>query len=322
MGKAFENHFFHFPHPPEPTLTLPGPPSPKHPFYAITKHEVNLTLAGTSNKSAPGPSGIGYKLVKRAFHSHPEYILDIYNATLHLGHHPWMTAKIVILPKPNKPDYSATKAYRLVLLLKCFSKVLKKIVANCFTFNSNIHNILPQSQFGSCPYHSATDACSLLHYKASMTINSGRIGGILLFNISRFFDHLDPSFTSRILDHLGIDDFTIAWVRDFMTRHNVTMSFNNHMTEPLEPDLGMPQGSPLSPILSALVTGPILCLADTWKDSDLTLYIDNGNIFASGPTYQATAAKLTKAALDVFTWLKQSGFTIDNNKCKVMFFRP
>ena len=96
-----------------------------------------------SNKSAPGPSKIGYKLVKWVFASHPEFILDIYNAALCLGHHPWTTAKVVIIPKPNKPDYSEAKAYCPVSLLECYGKVLEKIVANRFTLDSNLHNILP-----------------------------------------------------------------------------------------------------------------------------------------------------------------------------------
>jgi hypothetical protein len=100
------------------------------------------------------------------------------------------------------------------------------------------------------------------------------------------------------------------------------MSFNNHTTDTLEPELGMPQGSPLSPILSALVTSPILRLADTWDDADLTLYVDDGNIFASSPTYQGTADKLAQAARQVFLWLRDSGFSIDTEKCKLMFFHP
>lgn len=109
---------------------------------------------------------------------------------------------------------------------------------------------------------------------------------------------------------------------DFMTCRKITMSFNNHMTDPLEPDPGTPQGSPLSPILSALVMGPILWLAETWVDSDLTLYVDNGSIFASGPTYKATTEKLTRAASCVFTWLRNSGFSVDADKCEMMFFHP
>ena len=322
MGKTFASRFFQFPSPEKPVLTLPGEPAPQRRFYMITNSEVERALSRTSNKSAPGPSGIGYKLVKWAFAAHPEFLLDIYNTALHLGHHPWTTATVVIIPKPNKPDYSAAKAYRPVSLLECFGKVLEKIVANRFTSDSNLHHILPQAQFGLRPYHSATDACTLLQYKAKTTTSSGRIGGTLLFDISRFFDHLDPSFTSQVLRHLGIDDNMVKWVRDFMTRREVMMSFNNHRTDPLSPDLGTPQGSPLSPILSALITGPILRLAETWDDTDLTLYVDDGNIFASSPTYEGTAAKLTKAANQVFSWLHQSGFTIDREKCEVMFFTP
>ena len=322
MGHSFSSRFFHFPSPEKPILTLPGQPAPTRPFYAVIKAEVEQALSGTTNKSAPGPSGIGYKLVKWAFDAHPELILDIYNAALRLGHHPWTAAKVVIIPKPNKTDYSAAKAYRPVSLLECFGKVLEKIVANRFTSDSNLHGILPPSQFGSRPYHSATDACTLLRYKASTMIKSGRIGGTLLFDISRFFDHLDPSFTAWVLHHLGIDDLTTKWVTDFMSRREITMSFNNHVTNTIHPDLGTPQGSPLSPILSALVTGPILRLAETWDDTDLTLYVDDGNIFASSPTYEGTTAKLTQAANKVFSWLHQAGFTIDREKCEVMFFHP
>lgn len=80
-------------------------------FYPITHEEVTTALSGMSNKLALGPSGIGYKVVKWAFEAHPDFILNIFNATLHLRYHPWTTAKVVILPKLNKEDHSAAKAY-------------------------------------------------------------------------------------------------------------------------------------------------------------------------------------------------------------------
>ena len=111
MGKAFEERFFQFPHPQTPVLELPGTLAPKRPFYEVTVREVKYTLSSTSNKSAPGPSRIGYKLIKWVFACHRDFILDIYNATLCLGYHPWTTAQVVIIPKPNKLDYSQAKAY-------------------------------------------------------------------------------------------------------------------------------------------------------------------------------------------------------------------
>lgn len=305
-----------------PVINLPDDPLPQHPFYLITQDNVRNVLFGISNKSGPGPSGIGYKLVKWVFEAHPDFILDIFNAALRLGHHPWTTTKVMILPKLNKEDYSAAKSYQPVSLLEYFGKTLEKVVANCFTSDSNLHNNLPLAQFGSRPYHLATDACNLLWYKAEMTTQSGRIGGVLLFDISRFFDCLDLTFTSQVFRHLGIDDEMVLWVNDFMSCRTITMAFNNHTMDPLTPDLGTPQGSPLSPILSVLVTGPILCLVESWEDLDLTLYVDNRSIFALGPTYKVTADKLTTAANCIFSWLRDSGFTINADKCKTMFFQP
>ena len=71
-----------------------------------------MALSGTSNKSAPGPSGINYKLVKWAFKAHPDLIPNIFNTTLCLGHHPWTTEKVVILLKP----VMLQRAYSLLLV--------------------------------------------------------------------------------------------------------------------------------------------------------------------------------------------------------------
>ena len=41
----------------------------------------------------------------------------------------WRQATRAILKKPNKPDYSLPKAYRVISLLNCLGKVSKRILA-------------------------------------------------------------------------------------------------------------------------------------------------------------------------------------------------
>jgi hypothetical protein len=47
------------------------------------------------------------------------------------GYHPrcWRQAMTVIIPKPNKPDYSDPKAYQPIALLNCLGKILEKLMA-------------------------------------------------------------------------------------------------------------------------------------------------------------------------------------------------
>src|SRR6266850_4001479 len=148
------------------------------------------------------------------------------------------------------------------------------------------------------------------------------VGAILLFDISWFFDHLDPSLTICTLLHLGVDQTTCNWVHSFMTNHSIFLSFNDYSSSLFSPKIGTPQGSPLSPILSALFTAPLLHHAAWWEHEDLSLYIDDGTIYSSGPTYAAAASHLTHAVSEVFTWLHSFGLVPDTNKMELMFFHP
>jgi hypothetical protein len=135
---------------------------PQRAFTRVTEDEVRRALSSTSNKSAPGPSGITYKLLKWTFEANPSLIITTLNRALEHGTHPWGTADVVVIPKPHKPDYSVAKAYRPISLLECTGKLLEKIVANRLGADERNHRLIGPSQFGSRKYHSALDAATLL----------------------------------------------------------------------------------------------------------------------------------------------------------------
>ena len=81
--------------------------------------------------------------------------------SLHLGihHDAWKRSIMVIIPKPNKPSYSAPGVYRPIQLLECLGKLLEKIVVKRLMFDcSRYHLISPE-----CQGHSSLDAPSELN---------------------------------------------------------------------------------------------------------------------------------------------------------------
>jgi hypothetical protein len=160
----------------------------------------------------------------------------------------------------------------------------------------------------------------LLRYKVEMTIRSGNIGGVLLLDISCFFDHLNPATMVVTLADLSIDANTCTWVHSFMTEWTLCFTFNDEQSDPFHQDMGVPQGSPLSPILSTLFTSPLLRKALSWSSQDLALYVDDGCIYASGPTFVAVAHQLATAASLLLSWLRRLSLTVDADKTELMFF--
>ena len=184
MSAAFQARFFN-------PVRLPvdqvqpddPPPLPPRNFIPISRDEVANALAKTSNKSAPGSSGITYKLIKWAFAAHPDWFLKIFNAAISLGYHPWSKAIVVIIPKPSKPDYCLPKAYHPISLLECCGKLLKKVIAKRILSDAHSFEILPPHQFGSHDYHCATDAALCLVHNAQAAIAMGHVASTLLFGV-------------------------------------------------------------------------------------------------------------------------------------------
>ena len=85
-------------------------------FPPISAAEVREALDDTSESSSPGPDKITWRILKKAtwVSGAIEGLASLYNCSVESGVWPdWFkSSECVIIPKPNKPDYTVPKAYR------------------------------------------------------------------------------------------------------------------------------------------------------------------------------------------------------------------
>ena len=269
-------------------LHHPLDPPPREPraWTPITPDEVTVALR-TAAHTAPGPSGVGYKLLKWAHEARPDYLPYLLNLCLNLGYHPWKTATVVMINKPQKPDYAVPKAYCPIALLECTGKLLEKIVAKRINADIEHHDLLPMTQFGSRPKHNAIDVVASLVHKIQGTVATGHAAALLLFDISGFFDNVNPLRATEILRNKGFPPSVCTWALSFLTGRKAAIRVGNYVSEPFPVLNGTPQGSPLSPILSTLYTSPLLDITKIWQHADLSLYVDDGAIYTVSATLKA-----------------------------------
>ena len=94
--------------------------------------EMQEVLKACSNISAPGPDYITWQHLKLILASNTcaVGILSLANACLSLRHWPRHFKKSVsiIIPKPGKPTYDTSKAFRPIVLLNALGKLIEKMI--------------------------------------------------------------------------------------------------------------------------------------------------------------------------------------------------
>ena len=130
----------------------------------LTLEEVEAAIMQSRSDKAPGLDEITFRVWKELWPALGGVVLKLYQASLDLKYVPqrWRTAKIVVLRKPNKPDYSVPKAYRPISLLETISKGLEAVVARRLSYLAETYRLLPENHFGGRLQRSAEQALNLL----------------------------------------------------------------------------------------------------------------------------------------------------------------
>ena len=257
-----------------------------------------------------------------AFEASPLRFVDLFNACLHLGHHPWRTGTVVILPKPGKSNYSVAKAYCLITLLECCGKLLEKIVTSRILHDNLTHQLIPSSQFGSRDYSCAVNAAMCLTHNISDTLKSRNAGTLILFDIQGFFDNIHPGRLVKVFRDLGFPPSLVLWLESFLHDRSVSYQFNGFRGNPFDVDFSSPQGSPLSPIISAIYTSPLLRRVQIWIHKTLSLFIDDSSVYAASVSIRGAAATAISVVEEILGWLKRNGLCAAKEKTEFMSISP
>jgi hypothetical protein len=213
------------------------------------------------------------------------YLHHLFAACLRLGHHPaaFKQASTVMLRKPDKDDYEQPKSWRPVALLPCMGKLLEKIFTHRLKLLALDHNLLPNMQFGT-PGKCTTKALQFLlnNVYAAWVRKDRRLATLMGLDITGAYDRVDRVKLMKILEQAGIPDWMLRFIWSFLTDRNTDMRLPGFTSSKFWVNIGIPQGSPLSPILFLFFSMPILGTASEYTNSRVTIY---ASLTLTIPTY-------------------------------------
>ncbi|EFZ02030.2 Reverse transcriptase [Metarhizium robertsii ARSEF 23] len=302
-----------------PDPWIPVSPTRVIPFgQEITLQEVEDATIKTGNTS-PGADNITVKLLQAVWDIIGGHVRRLYQGCLVAGYHPkaFREIEVVMIPKPGRRDLSKPRAWRPISLLSCLGKGLERLLARRIAWASINYGVLHPHQAGALPKRSAVDLVAALVHDIEEALVRGQVATLVTADIQGAFDSALCNRLVLRLRQQGWPDNLSRWAGSFMSSRSARVRYQDITTPTTPLQCGLPQGSPVSPILFLLYTEPVYRLGDPERRFG---YADDTAILCTGKSVEETARKASAYIRELEDWGAANGISSDPDKTEVMHF--
>ena len=201
------------------------------------------------------------------------------------------------------------------------NKALEYLVAQKLAHLCDAHNLLPGNHFGGLKCKRTIDALFVLQKKIYQAWKDKKVLSLITFDVQGAFNEVAKDVLLQRLRKRRIAEVFISWIGNFCSQRQATISVNGESTNltALE-HAGLPQGSPLSPILflffnADLVQGPIN------KNKGSIAFIDDYTACVAGDSIVSNVNALqAKIIPHLESWAYDSGAIFNPEKTILIHF--
>src|SRR5205807_10107622 len=123
------------------------------------------------------------------------------------------------------------------------------IMATRLAHMAEKHYMLHNLQIRGRPKRSVVDAAMFLTTKINEANKRHMISSTLSIDVKGAFDNVFKKLLLQTMKKMKLDQKTTRWVESFLTDRMASLSFDKETEQMSRIETGIPQGSPVSPIL-------------------------------------------------------------------------
>lgn len=226
----------------------------------LTGVEVKMAVNQLKKGTAAGQDRVGVKLVKKLYESCPKVLEQAYMKVYQTGIIPaqWRETKLTILPKNRNSEVDINNI-RVIGVPSAMARVYHNILRARLIFWTTKLKILDESQYGVCPGSSSLGLLRAVNQRISLVMakESESIALMSKVDIEKAFDNVHFGNIIAALAQSGIPGKLVNNIADTI-KDLVNFGNLEDISIARNKTRGTIQGSPLSPILFALLlAGPL-----------------------------------------------------------------
>ena len=286
----------------------------------ITKQQLEWAIGKLAPDKAPGPDEITNRVLKKNFGILYKHLLILTQACLDIGHFPSTYKRTIklILRKSNKPDYTKTNTYRPIALENTIGKIIESIITELLSYLIETHDLLPANHFWGRPQRTTEDPMLVLTENIYRAWKKQEIYTVVFMDVAGAFNNVHYN---RLIHNMKMRRFPqqlAKMVQSFLTERTTQLRFNGETSNSMNIEVGIPQGSLLSPILFMIYNAELLEIP---KTPDLGLgFIDDIACGVSGKSVRQNTKKLKVILARSEEWKRRHGAQFEPSKYMLVYF--
>jgi ribonuclease HI len=225
-----------------------------------------------------------------------------------------------VIRKPGKPDYTKANAYRPIALENTLGKLIESVVTELLSHAVEEHQLIPPQHYGGRPGRTGEEAMVMLMERIKHAWKEGARYSVIFMDVAAAFNYVLHRRLIHNMKKRKVPDFIVRWVENFLQDRSTRLKFNGVESERICTNAGVPQGSPLSPVLYIFYNAELLEIPGE-RSGVLSLgFIDDILYGIQGETEEGNARELEGMLAKAETWREKHGARFEESKYVLVHF--